>query len=299
MIENTAHFSLVTLHIRSRRIRGWTPDHAHPIWSAAVTPHAWEFGERWRSWLDSGRSVAAVRSLVCSSWRSPSRCSHGTRHNLMSAAANAPGLASIRVAEYRATNLLGMPKESYDVRVLRSKAVASLPTGVTAFNGLENDGRVTTVLLSVQHAFEMLLKAILLSKTEQLTLHNIVISANHVVPQYVLHSGLLAARTAAMTDRTPTFAHALCHNRWLCDQSPGGGGAPLSPRPTDAVNPRRRRRQDVLPGRSTRPESPGSAILKFETLGSDALWLSRSPCVPLGESSQDGWGIFDIPLSCV
>ena len=102
-----------------------------------------------------------------------------------------------------------------------------------------------------------------------------------------------------MTDRTPTFTHALCDNRWLCDQSPGGGGAPLSPRPTDAVNPRRRRRQDVLPSRSTRPESPGSAILKFETLASDALWLSRSPCVPLGESSQDGWGIFDIPLSCV
>jgi hypothetical protein len=125
------------------------------------------------------------------------------------------------------------------------------------------------------------------------------ISANHVVPQYVLHSGLLAARTAAMTDRTPTFTHALCDNRWLCDRSPGGGGAPLSPRPTDAVNPRRRRRQDVLPGRSTRQESPGSAILKFETLASDALWLSRSPCVPLGESSQDGWGIFDIPLSCV
>jgi hypothetical protein len=85
----------------------------------------------------------------------------------MSAAANAPGLASIRVAEYRATNLLGMPKESYDVRVLRSKPVASLRTGVTAFNGLENDGRVTTVLLSVQHAFEMLLKAILVAKKDK------------------------------------------------------------------------------------------------------------------------------------
>ena len=93
------------------------------------------------------------------------------------------------------------------------------------------------------------------------------ISANHVVPQYVLHSGLLAARTAAMTDRTPTFTHALCDNRWLCDRSPGGGGAPLSPRPTDAVNPRRRRRQDVLPGRSTRPESPGSAILNVRNAG--------------------------------
>lgn len=54
-----------------------------------------------------------------------------------------------------------MPKESYNVRVLRAKAVASLRTSVTAFNGLDNDGRVTIVLLSLQHAFEMLLKAIL------------------------------------------------------------------------------------------------------------------------------------------
>lgn len=60
-----------------------------------------------------------------------------------------------------------MPKESYDVRVLRSKAVASLRTGVTAFNGLDDEGRVTTVLLSIQHAFEMLLKAILVAKKDK------------------------------------------------------------------------------------------------------------------------------------
>jgi hypothetical protein len=41
----------------------WTPDHAHPIWSAAVTPHAWEFGERWRSWLDSDRSELGLQQV--------------------------------------------------------------------------------------------------------------------------------------------------------------------------------------------------------------------------------------------
>jgi len=66
-----------------------------------------------------------------------------------------------------ATNLVAMPKESYDVRVLRSKAVASLRTGVTAFNGLDDEGRVTTVLLSIQHAFEMLLKAVLVAKKDR------------------------------------------------------------------------------------------------------------------------------------
>jgi hypothetical protein len=54
-----------------------------------------------------------------------------------------------------------MPKESYNVRVLRAKALASLRTAIAAFNGLDNDGRITTVLLSFQHAFEMLLKGIL------------------------------------------------------------------------------------------------------------------------------------------
>jgi hypothetical protein len=42
--------------------------------------------------------------------------------------------------------------------------LASLRSAVTAFNGLENDGRLTSVLLNLQHAFEMLAKAILESK---------------------------------------------------------------------------------------------------------------------------------------
>lgn len=60
-----------------------------------------------------------------------------------------------------------MPRESYNVRVLRGKAVASLRTGVSAFNGLDDDGRTTTVLLSLQHAFEMLLKSILEAKKDK------------------------------------------------------------------------------------------------------------------------------------
>ena len=45
------------------------------------------------------------------------------------------------------------------------------------------------------------------------------------MPQYVLHSGLLAARTAAMTDRTPTFTHALCITGGYAISPPVGEGA--------------------------------------------------------------------------
>ena len=57
-----------------------------------------------------------------------------------------------------------MPRESYNVKVLRRKALASLRTGVAAFNGVDDTARTTVVLLSLQHAFEMLLKAILEEK---------------------------------------------------------------------------------------------------------------------------------------
>ncbi|PCC54925.1 DUF3644 domain-containing protein [Brevibacterium aurantiacum] len=59
-----------------------------------------------------------------------------------------------------------MPRESYNVRVLRKKALTSLRVGVSTFNGLDDDGRTTVVLLSLQHAFEMLLKAILESRKD-------------------------------------------------------------------------------------------------------------------------------------
>lgn len=42
---------------------------------------------------------------------------------------------------------------------MREKAIASLRRGVTAFNPFDDDGRQTAVMLALQHAFEMLLKA--------------------------------------------------------------------------------------------------------------------------------------------
>lgn len=50
------------------------------------------------------------------------------------------------------------------MRTLRSKSIASLRTGIVAFNGLDDDARVTRVLLHLQHAFELMLKAALLTK---------------------------------------------------------------------------------------------------------------------------------------
>ena len=51
-----------------------------------------------------------------------------------------------------------------EARTLKSKALSSLRRAVTAFNACDEDGRVTTVLLLLQHASEMLLKAILVQK---------------------------------------------------------------------------------------------------------------------------------------
>lgn len=46
-----------------------------------------------------------------------------------------------------------------EARVLKGKALSSLVTATEAFNSPRDDGRVTRVLLHLQHAFEMLLKA--------------------------------------------------------------------------------------------------------------------------------------------
>jgi hypothetical protein len=51
-----------------------------------------------------------------------------------------------------------------DARTLKSKALSSLRTGLEAFNGFAEDGRVTRVLLHLQHACEMLLKACLIQR---------------------------------------------------------------------------------------------------------------------------------------
>lgn len=52
-------------------------------------------------------------------------------------------------------------------RVLKGKAVASLTCAVEAFNSPHDTGRVTRVLLHLQHAFEMLLKAALVQTGEK------------------------------------------------------------------------------------------------------------------------------------
>lgn len=48
--------------------------------------------------------------------------------------------------------------------ILKTKALASLRRAMTSFNSYEDDGRVTDVLLKLQHAFEMLLKAALVQQ---------------------------------------------------------------------------------------------------------------------------------------
>ncbi|WP_200922557.1 DUF3644 domain-containing protein [Frigoribacterium sp. Leaf8] len=49
-------------------------------------------------------------------------------------------------------------------RILKKKAVSSFKRSVDAFNSVDDNGRMTTVLLHAQHSFEMLLKAALNQK---------------------------------------------------------------------------------------------------------------------------------------
>ncbi|MGY1982970.1 DUF3644 domain-containing protein [Nocardia gipuzkoensis] len=58
-------------------------------------------------------------------------------------------------------------KLKQESRVLKGKAIASLTCAVEAFNSPHNTGRETRVLLHLQHAFEMLLKAALVQTGEK------------------------------------------------------------------------------------------------------------------------------------
>lgn len=51
-----------------------------------------------------------------------------------------------------------------DARVLKAKALSSMMASLRAFNDFGDEGRVTTVLLRTEHAFEMLLKAALVEQ---------------------------------------------------------------------------------------------------------------------------------------
>lgn len=58
-----------------------------------------------------------------------------------------------RIGQYRRVKLRN------EARHLSTKAINSITNAVTAFNSPHEDGRLTAVLLQMQHAFEMLLKA--------------------------------------------------------------------------------------------------------------------------------------------
>jgi len=51
-----------------------------------------------------------------------------------------------------------------EARVLKRKAVSSMRAAMAAFNSPLDDGRVTAVLLHLQHTFEMLMKAALVQQ---------------------------------------------------------------------------------------------------------------------------------------
>ncbi len=54
-----------------------------------------------------------------------------------------------------------------DARTLKNKSISSLRTGMQAFNSFDDDGRITTVLLHLQHSCEMLLKAVLVENKDK------------------------------------------------------------------------------------------------------------------------------------
>jgi hypothetical protein len=57
-------------------------------------------------------------------------------------------------------------RSSREAIQLKSKAMASLRRALRAFNDYDDDGRVSTTLLHLQHAFEMLLKACLIQRKQ-------------------------------------------------------------------------------------------------------------------------------------
>ena len=57
-------------------------------------------------------------------------------------------------------------KARREANILKAKAIASLKWAAVAFNGHEEEGRTTRVMCSLQHAFEMLLKAALVQRRQ-------------------------------------------------------------------------------------------------------------------------------------
>jgi hypothetical protein len=71
-------------------------------------------------------------------------------------------LIALRAGSATVTKKIGKRRKlRREARTLKAKALCSLRRAVTAFNSCDDDGRITCVLLHMQHAAEMLLKAIL------------------------------------------------------------------------------------------------------------------------------------------
>ena len=87
-----------------------------------------------------------------------------------------------------------------DARTLKSKAISSLRTGMQSFNSFDEDGRVTTVLLHLQHACEMLLKAVLVQNKAKVfdKLTGRSISFEKCLGLCLAHQGLTAEEAGVM-----------------------------------------------------------------------------------------------------
>lgn len=112
-----------------RYVEGWSHLAGHVLVFAAG-------GARWTAGVDPEAAEAAARLCITSA-------RHSTKRGAIS-----PGMTQDGRREATAKTLHG-------------KALSSMRTAMTAFNSPHDDGRPTVVLLHLQHAFEMLLKAAL------------------------------------------------------------------------------------------------------------------------------------------
>ncbi len=109
----------------------------------------------------------AVRAVLARSLSAPVDGWHGEECSCETS--HLPGDMACR-EDARRARLTGTKGHTTKVKlrreagILKAKGLASLRRAMTAFNSYEDDGRVTDVLLKLQHAFEMLLKAALVQQ---------------------------------------------------------------------------------------------------------------------------------------
>ncbi|MEZ2745796.1 hypothetical protein ACBQ16_11420 [Halopseudomonas bauzanensis] len=87
-----------------------------------------------------------------------------------------------------------------DARTLKAKAVSSLRIGMQSFNSFDEDGRITTVLLHLQHACEMLLKSVLVQNKAKVfdKLTGRSISFDKCIGLCLAHHGLTVEEAGVM-----------------------------------------------------------------------------------------------------